>query len=347
IGITRSDNEERIMNLCADLITPPLALSYYELIVDEKRVGVIEIEAGHNKPYAIKETASLDGKKKKIQTYYLRYGSTSREISARDELQRLFQASGNIHYEIISVAGARVSDLDLTAFTEFMLNFRNLDVSQFDEPSLHRLLENLNLATQTESALQPTIAGLLLFGRNKVTRLLPQNGIDCVKIRGNDISDEIDDTKFFERHAFANLEDAMAFIHRYNTHSFVVESLRRVDSFDYPEKALRECLVNAIVHRDYIIAGSRIRVHLFENRIEIRSPGGIPNSLSLDKIKLGLTYHRNPMLMQFFYDARLSERLGRGIPAIFQQMKENGNPEPVINDFEEEFRITLYKKPAA
>jgi ATP-dependent DNA helicase RecG len=343
-GIARSDNEERIMNLCADLISPPLALSYYELTVDVKRVGVIEIEAGHNKPYAVKETVSIDGKKKKIQTYFLRYGSTSREINARDELQRLFQASGNIHYEIVPVAGARMSDLDLAAFAEFMLNFRNLDLSQFDESSLHRLLENLNLAIPTESILQPTIAGLLLFGKNKVTRWLPQNGIDCVKIHGNDLSDEIDDTKFFERHVFANLEDAIAFIHRYNTHSFVVEGMRRVDSFDYPEKALRECLVNAIVHRDYIIAGSRMRVHIFENRIEIRSPGGIPNSLSLDKIKLGLTYHRNPVLMQFFYEARLSERLGRGIPSIFQQMKENGNPEPVLEDLEEEFRITLYKK---
>jgi hypothetical protein len=75
----------------------------------------------------------------------------AREITARDELQRLFQASANIHYEIIPVAGARVSDLDLSAFSEFMLNYRNLDVSQFDEPVLHRLLENLNLAVRADS----------------------------------------------------------------------------------------------------------------------------------------------------------------------------------------------------
>lgn len=196
-GLSRSDNEERLMNLCTDLISPPLALSYYEMAVNEKKVAVIEIENGHNKPYAVRETISTDGKKKKIQTYYQRYGSTSREITTRDELQRLFQASANIQ------------------------------------------------------------------------------------------------------------------------------------------------------HRDYIIAGSRIRVNVFENRIEIRSPGGIPNSLSLEKIKLGLTYHRNPVLMQFFSDARLSERLGRGIPSIFRQMKDNGNPEPVLEDLENEFRLILYKKSAA
>jgi ATP-dependent DNA helicase RecG len=344
VGITRTDNQERIMKLCADLISPPIAISYYELVVDEKRVGVVEVENGYNKPYAIKKTALVGGQEKKIQTYYLGYGSVSREISTRDELQRLFQASGNMHYEIMPAAAARISDLDLSAFSEFMLNFRNPDVSQFDESSLQRLLENLNLAIRTDSTLQPTITGLLLFGKNKVMRWLPQSGIDCVKIRGDDLSADIDDTKFFERHAFANLEDAMAFIYRYNTHSFVVEGLRRIDAFDYPEKALRECLVNALVHRDYIIAGSRIPVHIFENRIEIRSPGSIPNSLSLDKIKLGLIYHRNPVLMQFFYDAHLSERLGRGIPMLFQQMKENGNPEPVLENLEDEFRITLYKK---
>ena len=209
------------------------------------------------------------------------------EITARDELQRLFRASANIHYEISPIAGARVADLDISAFAEFMLNFRNLDVSPFDEPSQHRLLENLNLAVATEAGLQPTLAGLLLFGKNKVGKWLPQNGIDCVKIRGTQISDEIDDTKFFGRHALANLEDAFAFIYRYNTQSFVIDGMRRIDTFDYPAKALRESLVNALVHRDYIIAGSRIRVHVFENRLEIRSPGGIPNSLSLEKIKLG------------------------------------------------------------
>ncbi len=343
-GLGRVDNEERVMNLCADLITPPLAISYYELTVDEKKVAIIEIETGHNKPYAVQATVMVDGRKKKIQTYYQRYGSTSREIAARDELQRLFQASANIHYEIVPVAGAKVSDLDLSAVAEFMLNFRNLEISQFDEPALQRLLENLSLVAKTDFGLQPTIAGLLLFGKNKVSRWLPQNGIDCVKIHGNDISAAIDDTKFFERHAVANLEDTLAFIKRYNTQSFTIAGVRRIDAFDYPEKALRECLVNALAHRDYIIAGARIRVHIFEDRIEIRSPGGIPNSLSLEKIKLGLTYHRNPILMQFFSDARLSERLGRGIPSIFQQMKENGSPEPVLEDFEEEFRITLYKK---
>ena len=95
------------MNLCADLITPPLAISYYELTVDEKKVAIIEIETGHNKPYAVKETASIGQRKKKIQTYYLRYGSTSREVSARDELQRLFQTSANIHYEIVPVAAQK------------------------------------------------------------------------------------------------------------------------------------------------------------------------------------------------------------------------------------------------
>ena len=75
---------------------------------------------------------------------------------------------GKTCYAIVPVAGAKISDLDLSAFAEFMLNFRNLEISQFDEPALQRLLENLSLVVKTDFGLQPTIAGLLLFGKNKV-----------------------------------------------------------------------------------------------------------------------------------------------------------------------------------
>lgn len=140
IGLSRRDNEERLMNRCADLVSPPLEISYYEAIVGKNRVAVIEIETGHNKPYAIQETGKIGNRKKRIQTYYQRYGSTTREIKTRDELQRLFQASGNIHYEIIPVAGAKLTDLNLAAFAEFMQNYRQIDYAKLDEPSLHRYL---------------------------------------------------------------------------------------------------------------------------------------------------------------------------------------------------------------
>ncbi|MEK7727078.1 MAG: ATP-binding protein, partial [candidate division KSB1 bacterium] len=98
VGLTRPDNEERIMNVCADLITPTVAATYYELTLAEKTIAVIEVEAGHNKPYAVSEVANLDGRKTKVKLYYNRYGSTTREVTDRDEIQRLFQASGKLHY---------------------------------------------------------------------------------------------------------------------------------------------------------------------------------------------------------------------------------------------------------
>ena len=343
-GLSRDDNEARIMNLCADLITPPLAVSYQEMSINNKKVAVVEIETGHNKPYAVNETAKIAERKKNISVYFQRYGSTTREIKNRDEIQRLFQASQNIHYEIISVAGAKTPDIDFHAVSEYMQNYRAIDLQEFDEQSTYRFLQNLSLLSETESTLRPTIAGMLLFGKNKVTKWLPQCGIDCVKIHGRDFSNDKEDIKFFDRNVFSNLEDTFSFINRYNTHSFTVKKVRRIDSFDYPEKAIREALVNAVVHRDYTITGSRIRVHVFDDRISIRSPGGVPNTLTIEKIKLGLIYHRNPVLMQFFYDAHLSERLGQGIPIIFKQMQVNGNPEPLLEDLEDEFCLTLYKK---
>jgi len=314
------------------------------LTVEEKKIAVIEVERGHNKPYAVNEVANIDGRKAKIKLYYNRHGSTTREITDRDEIQRLFQASGKLHYEITPVAGATISDLDATALAEYLQNFRRLEVSTFDEPALHRLMENLNLLTRTDTGLRPTVAGLLLFGKNRVTRWLPQNGVDCVKIRGRDLGQGTEDVKFFERQVFANLEDALAFIYRYNTHSFVIEGVRRVDQFDYPEKALRECLVNALVHRDYTISGSHVRVHLFEDRIEVPQPG--PHS---QFAHAGQNQARHDLSSQpgahAVFLCRASFRTSRPRHSNdFSRDERERRPEPVFEDLGEKLKITLYKR---
>ena len=112
VGLTRSDNEERVMNICHEMVKPKIIPTYYELMIGEVKVGVIEIENGCNKPYYIEEKVRLaESKTKTIRLYYNRYGSTTREIEERDELQRLFQASQNIHFEIIPASYAKLDDL--------------------------------------------------------------------------------------------------------------------------------------------------------------------------------------------------------------------------------------------
>ncbi len=340
-GLSRTDNEERIMNLAFDSVKPPIHPSYYEIIIDSKKIGIIRLDTGHNKPYYIEEQVTAGQKKKTIKIFYTRFGSTTREVKHRDELQRLFQASANIHYEVIPVSTAHMDDISVEKIGEYIQNCRS-SIS-LNEYNLENLLVNLELAISTETCLRPTIAGLLLFGKGKISKHLPQAGITCVKIDGEDMSAAISDHKFYERDMFSNFDDTMAFFYRYNTNKYEIKGSRREDHFDYPEKSFREILANALIHRDYTIFGTQISVHIFNSKIEIISPGSLPNTITVEKMKLGIKYYRNPVLVQYFYDADIIERLGQGIPKANRWLRENGNTELEIIADETQVKVTMQK----
>ena len=132
--------------------------------------------------------------------------------------------------------------------------------------------KTFELVIHVNDTFKPTIAGLLLFGKDRVSKYLPQAGIMCVKVKGAKITDDKEDHKFFEGNAFDNFRESVRFFNLYNKTSFVIEGSLRKNVYDYPEKAFRELLANALVHRDYTIAGSQISVWVYDNRIEIKSP---------------------------------------------------------------------------
>lgn len=341
LGMTRKDNEERIMNICHATVKPRIVPTYYEVAIGEVKVGIVEIENGCNKPYYMEEKVLSAGKAKTVKSYFNRYGSTTREVEERDELQRLFQASQNIHFEIIPASYAKLDNLDIDAIKDYLISFRNNTILTDDNKPL--LLQNLEMVVKVDDFLKPTIAGLLLFGKDKVSKYLPQAGIMCVKVRGDHITDDKEDHKFFEGNAFDNFNDSLRFFNRYNADSFVIEGAIRKNYFEYPEKVFRELLANAISHRDYTITGSQISVWIYNNRVEIKSPGKLPNTLTIEKMKAGVRYHRNPVIVQYFYDANIVERMGQGIPNANKWLIENGNPELEITEEGDEVIVTMYK----
>lgn len=342
IGLSRNDNEERLMNICHDIVKPRTVPTYYEIRIGEVKIGVLEIEKGSNKPYYMEEKVLADGKSRTVKSYYNRYGSTTREVQDRDELQRLFQASQNIHFEIIPTFQASIAELDIDRFEEFLKTYKSSVLKK--NTDIKVILNNLELSTVDEGVVRPTIAGLLLFGKDNVKKRLTQAGIMCTCISGTKITDKKEDLKFLTRNAFDNFDDAVRFFHIYNKHSFVVEGIKRTDFFSYPDKAFRELLANAIIHRDYTIAGSEISVWIYDDRVEIKSPGGIPNSLDVEKMRFGAKYHRNTVLAQFFSYAGIVEMMGQGIPKVDEWLQENGNPPLDIKEDKHEVVVTMYKR---
>jgi ATP-dependent DNA helicase RecG len=317
VGLTRTDNEERIMNISSSLIRPMIIPVYYETNVGGKKIAVIEIENGSNKPYY------LEDKSLGLKNFFMRYGSTTREIKHRDELQRLFQSSQNIHYEVIPASYATLEDIDIQSADKFLSETKGFILKSDD---IKIVLRNIDIITETENGLKPTIAGMLLFGKDRVKNILPQSRILCTKIKGTVNTDEKQDVIWLEKNVLDNCEGAISFFKKYNAHSFSVNGSIRTDRYLFPEKVFRELIVNAIIHRDYTITGSEVQVWIYEDRIEIKSPGAIPNTITVEKMKFGAKYHRNPVLAQFFYYAGYAEMMGQGIPMVDKWLEENGNP---------------------
>ena len=248
VGLTRKDNEERIMNICTDAVNPRIIPIYYETTIGGKIIGVVEIDIGINKPYYLEDRGR--------PVYYMRYGSQSKEVISRDELQRLFQASKNIHYEVIPVAKKSFAELlDIRYIEDFFEKYRRIKIEEGEE--LERFLINFNLATEVDGIIAPTIAGLLLFGKDElVCAYLPQSKIELMIIRGEKLEDDVKFSKRYRKNLLENID----FIYDDIIQEIVeredqINKLERERIYSLPPEVIREFLVNAVIHRDYTIAG--------------------------------------------------------------------------------------------
>ena len=120
-----------------------------------------------------------------------------------------------------------------------------------------------------------------------------------------------------------------------------IQGTQRLDQEPYPDLVYRELLVNACVHRNYSIAGSRIRIFMFCDRIEFISPGRLPNTITIDKLKAGVSYAVNPVILKFMENLRYIDKLGRGLPMVCQAAQKQGK-DVKLEEIGEEFKVTLY-----
>ena len=329
-GVSIEDIEERIMNICRNNCIPNRIPIYQEIVIDGAKVVVLTIPKGINKPYY-----TVDNK------YYIRVGTTKR-IASREELMRLFQASGAVHFDISPVEGTTKKDLNMDLIRDYFLKYNMFDLYEETEEAVDRILVNADILREGANTKECTVGGLLIFGK-KVDDKLPQNGISFAHFRGNNITEELIDKKQIVGNLPDIVEQALVVIkNNIKTPSTIVGAVREEKEI-YPTVVLREALVNAVVHRNYSIIGSKIRVLMFSDRIEFHSPGKLPNTVTIDKMKIGVSYSRNPFLVKYMENLRYIDQLGRGIPMIIKNMKNLGAREPELKEIGEEFVLTIYR----
>lgn len=318
------DPEEWAMNIARGNITPPIDIGFQWHHQDQRRIAQIDIPKGRDKPYQVA------GK------YFLRVGSTTRQAS-QGELLRLFQAAGFFHYDGNPIPETRLHHLNHSAlehyFQEYQINF-----GSESEESKRRLLINTDLMTEEGEV---SVAGILLFGTDP-ERHLPQSGIDFAHFAGTQINSELIDKQHISGNLGFQVERALACIKNNLRNPSDIQGARRTPRRSLPpEKVFRELIVNACVHRNYAIHGSRIRIFLYSNRIEIISPGRLPNTVTLEKLRYGVSYAVNPILVKFMENLGYMDRLGRGLPMVFQEMQRIEKSID-IKELGEDLHITLF-----
>lgn len=261
----------RIDDVAFNRCSPPVTVVPETLTLGDKIVVVINVAKGDQRPYA---TAS--------GRHYVRSGARCRAAS-REELLRLFQASSSLFYDEQALTRLDLTDLDLDAVTRHLAATGLEDV---EDPS--RVLRNWRLYDESH----PTVGGLVLFGRAPQA-VLESSKVVVGALAGEDIGDDFLDRKDLRGGLFKVVEQAEAFLMLHLRTEHQITGFDRERQPEIPPAALREAVVNALVHRDYSIAGPT-RIFVLSDRVEVRSPGRPPNSVDADAMRAGIHVTRNP-----------------------------------------------------
>jgi ATP-dependent DNA helicase RecG len=299
---------QRIDQIAYNNCEPPITVMQEIVPTTNGTVVVVQVPKGDLRPY---RTARGD--------FFVRTSSGRRRAS-RQELLRLFQEAESLHYDEKPVLQSSLTDLDTLGFQRF---FEHAYGYSLTDEQLTPTMQNMRLITPYHGQLTPTVAGILCFGRNP-QRFLPTALVNAARIAGDQLANEPLDVKVIDGTLFDMTEDTMRFlkIHLPTPHRIVgLEPERRPA---IPEEALRELLVNALVHRDYTIPAP-IRVLMFDDRLEIHTPGHLPNTVTIESILLGASHVlRNPTLYILFYRSGLVTHLGSGVLRAKQAIEKVG-----------------------
>ena len=320
---------QRVDQILANNVTPRATAFVEQVEVGGKPLLKIALPRGVDRPYYTQRGQC-----------YVRQNAGKR-LASREEIRRMYMAVRAFYYDESALTGTGLEDVDLPVFGAFLTAAYGLteDTDRPDE-ELARLLRNLKCMAGDEL----TVAGALFFGRQP-QRMLPTARMEFAHFAGTAAGETILDRKTIEGRLPQQLEQMESLLRLHLRNAGVIRGFEPEVQTEIPLEMLREALTNALVHRDYSLSAP-VRVFLFEDRLEIRSPGPLPNSVTLENVRAGIHVERNPIILSLISKLGLMTRLGTGIVRIFRLAAERGLPEPELAESGAEFVVTLYRMPA-
>ncbi len=315
-SIAGVENPDRVIlqlnNMIRDSIKPDVTMfvGYETQRVADKDIIAVTIQKGTDRPYY------LGSKGLKPSGVYVRNG-TSTDPATDTAIRRMIKETDGDSFEDM-----RALEQNLT-FKSAEQQFAKQNIP-FDASKMQ------TLGLLSSDGIYSNAALLLSDQCSSVLKAAVFAGED---------KDDFQDRKEFSGSLFQQLEEAYRYLEMHNQTKATFDGLYRIDTQDYPEDALREALLNSLVHRDYSFSASTL-VSIYDNRIEFVSVGGLPSGIGLDDIMLGLSVCRNPKLAAVFYRLGLIEAYGTGMPKIMNAYAEM-EQKPKIEVTSNAFKITL------
>ena len=346
-GIEDGENvQDELVRICREEIVPPLMPFIDRIAFDNgRRIVALDVN-GKRRPYRTR-----DGR------FFIRIGSDKREASP-EELSALLDDSLPLLYENVPALGATITDIDEAHLWSFMRGFEGGafdEASIKDYPTAEILDRHLMLAANSRDEVVPTVASLLLFGRDEsVARLLPRATIIATRFGGDTTQTPVIERVELQGNLATIYESALRFISRYadlfetrpaRTNGALIESTPVPARAIYHRGAVSEALTNTLIHRDLALRDFTTRLHIFDRVIEIanprRSAGFAPSALKA--IRYGIPQRLNPQIAAIFASPAYGLTLPTGgLPRLLREARSFSNRLPEIVAFNDEFRLRLH-----
>ena len=322
-----------IFDSCEPKITPNVGIQE----VEGKAIIVVEIIPGMQRSYYIQSQGIMEGT-------YIRVAGSTRHAE-RYRVQELIMEGTNRSFDQIEQEGT-VSDEEVASFCD-KLYAHAIELCSSDEmkAQIHKVGKNQllswKLLVEKDGTCHPTNGYLLLDGSsNEFSEAI----IQCAVFKGT-VRDIFITRKEFTGSIYEQIDEAYEFVLQHINLGSRIEGVARQDFYELPIKTIREIISNAVCHRSYLTPG-KIQVALFDDRLEVTSPGMLDSEITIEKMKTGLSKIRNKGIAAAFSYMNVVEAWGSGIPKMFREAKEYGLVEPELIDMGSDFRVNLYRKAA-
>ena len=314
--------EERVASLIADSISPQVLPDIEILRYSDRHLVAVRVYPSASRPHVVGVHPDTG--------VYVRIGSNN-HIADEQLIAEMRRYANREAFDERSMPELDSEAIDFRAASESFAEFRRLT---------QRDLDILRMCATHQGRRVPTVGGVLLFGRDRLAHF-PDAWIQVGRFAGIDKSNILDGAELSMLLVDA-IPAAVAFIERHMASGVVIGPVRRSHRWTVPPIAVREALVNAVVHTDYSQLGAPIRVAIFDDRLEIENPGLLPFGITLDDLPRGVSKLRNRVIGRVFHELGLVEQWGSGIQRMISACKEAGLAAPVWEEIGTRLRVTIF-----